>query len=187
MTRLKIGLFSAFLFCGVTLSAQAVSEEGYFLVTPEKFTPPIQALIANFEGKPAEPFLANDILGEEHYLNNYRGDKVLLWFWTTESPLAVSQLDALNQLQLSSKVKVLSLAKETKEELLAFNSRKDIQFPVIPNADIFGQMAYGADLGYPRFFIIDTHGIIRAVLPQEAFAGEGNIAPILEGILGGIN
>lgn len=186
MALLRIGFISTVLLWATILQAQAISEEGYFLVEPDKFSPPTQALIAHFEGKQAETFLANDIHGIEQFLNNYRGKKVLLWFWTIESPLAISQLDALNYLQSSGKVKVISLAKETKDELLSFVNSKPVDFPIIPNADLFGQMAYGDDLGYPRFFIIDTHGMIRAVLPQEAFAGEGNIAPILEGIFGGI-
>jgi len=40
---------------------------------------------------------------------------------------------------------------------------------VIPNADVFGQMAYAADLGYPRYFFIDEYGIIKQVWPAESF------------------
>lgn len=170
-----------------TLVGQAMSEKGYYLVEPEEFSPPIQAMIKAFEGQPAEAFMANDVDGIEHYLPNYKGKKVILWFWTTDSPLAVGQIPALNEVVANHpNVQVLSFAKQMSGAVKSFKSSNKIDFPVIANADVFGQMAYGADLGYPRYFLIDKDGIIKVVLPDQAFAGEGDIYPILKGILGGI-
>lgn len=168
------------------LAAQARSEQGYFLVEPDQFSPPTRALIQSFEGRKAEPFMANDIDGVEHYLPNYLGKKVILWFWTTDSPLAISQIDALNQVVANHpEIQVISFAQQMSGALREFRKTKQVDFPIIANADVFGQMAYGADLGYPRYFLVDAKGITQVVLPYQAFAGEGNVYPILKGILGG--
>lgn len=180
-------LFFSLLLTSSYLQAQAKSEQGYYLVEPEQFSPPVQAMIQNFEGQPAEPFMANDVDGIEHYLPNYKGKKVILWFWTTDSQLATSQIAALNEVSAKHPdVKVISFAKQMSGQVREFKKTTTINFPIIANADVFGQMAYGAELGYPRYFLIDEYGIIKIVLPDQAFAGEGNVYPILKGIIGGM-
>lgn len=169
----------------VTAYGQSQNEKGYFMYEPEQFSPPTQALVATFEGQPAEPFMANDITGVEQTLSQYKGSKLVLWFWDSESPLALSQLDDLNNLHALAGTSVVSFARKPSAALRTFAAEREVTFPVIGNADIFGQMAYGADLGYPRFFLIDDYGIIKIVLPSEAFAGEAEILPILKGILDG--
>jgi hypothetical protein len=47
-------------------------------------------------------------------------------------------------------------------------------------------MAYGAELGNPRMFIIDEFGIIKVVLPKEAFADNSKLLVSLESILNGL-
>lgn len=170
------------------LAAQAVSDKGHFLYEPESWEPPTRDLIGSFEGQPAEPFLANDINGIERYLPSYKGQKVVLWFWDTESRLAVSQIAALNEIDQMEGVQVISFARKPSSDLTALmaDSFGEITFPVIGNGDMFGQMAYGADLGYPRFFIIDAEGIIRVVLPAEAFAGESDVTTALTAIINGL-
>jgi len=46
-------------------------------------------------------------------------------------------------------------------------------------------MAYGADLGSPRMFLIDEFGIIKIVLPAEAFVDNTKLLISLESMLGG--
>jgi peroxiredoxin len=169
----------------LSIYGQSQNEKGYFMYEPEQFSPPTQALVATFEGQPAEPFMANDIVGTEQTLSQYKDSKLVLWFWDTESPLALSQLDDLNKLHALAGTSVVSFARKPSAALRRFAADQEVNFPVIGNADIFGQMAYGADLGYPRFFLIDEYGIIKIVLPSEAFAGEAEIFPILRGILDG--
>ena len=56
---------------------------------------------------------------------------------------------------------------------------------VIPNGEIFGQMAYGADMGNPRMFLIDEFGVIKAAIPAEAFQDNDQLLVSLESILKG--
>lgn len=165
--------------------AQAKSDKGYFLYEPATFTPPTKDLIATFEGQPAEPFMANDASGVEQYLPNYKGQKVVLWFWDTQSPLALSQIPALNALHQQEGITVLSLARQSSDKIRILMETTTVDFPIVGNADVFGQMAYGASLGYPRFFLIDDAGMIRVVLPAEAFAGQEDIMTTMQGILDG--
>lgn len=165
--------------------AQVTSDKSYFLVTPDHFEPPTRALIESFEGQSAEPFMANDIKGSEHYLPAYEGQAVVVWFWDTDSPLARSQVDALNRLDDDDQIQIISFARKSSTALRPIVKSLGVKFPVIGNADVFGQMAYGAELGYPRFFLIDKQGVIRVVLPPAAFAGEGDIYHALKGIIGG--
>jgi len=134
----RIVLIALFISAAIALTAQE-SSNGHFLVEFDKFSPPTRDLVTSFEGHIAEPFLATDLQGTEHFLGSYKGKKVLLWFWSV----------------------------------------------VIPNGEIFGQMAYGADLGSPRMFLIDEFGIIKIVLPAEAFVDNTKLLISLESMLGG--
>ena len=164
------------------------TQNGHFLVEFEKFSPPIQDVIRSFEGHIAEPFMANDVSGVEHFLGNYKGKKVILWFWSIHNELAKSQIGPMTLLQQThDDLKVIAFAKEPKAEVLDYLRQFPIDgLDVIPNGEIFGQMAYGADLGSPRMFLIDDFGIIKAVIPEIAFVDSSKLLISLESILGGM-
>ena len=173
------------LFGALNVMAQEKAN-GHFLVEFEKFSPPTQDLIRSFEGHVAEQFLAKDVSGTEHYLPDYRGKKVILWFWSTESSKALEQVSAMTLLQQRSKdLKIISFAKEPKAKVQEYLRSYPMDIDVIPNGEIFGQMAYGAELGNPRMFLIDKTGIIKVALPEEAFADNSNLLISLESILNG--
>lgn len=160
---------------------------GHFLVEFEAFSPPTQDMVRNFEGQPAEQFMANDVKGNEHYLGNYKGKKVILWFWSTSSTKAVKQFSAMSLLQQrNTDLKVIGFAKEPKAQVLEYLRQYPTDLSIIPNGEIFGQMAYGAELGNPRMFLIDEDGIIKAVLPEEAFEDNSRLLISLESILNGM-
>ena len=168
------------------LTAQE-SANGHFLVEFKKFTPPSQALVRSFEGHIAEPFLANDVNGKEHYLPTYKGKNVILWFWSTENAIAMEQVGAMTLLQERNKnLKVIGFAKEPKAKVLEYLRQNPMDIDVIPNGEIFGQMAYGAGMGNPRMFVIDEFGIIKVALPVEAFADNSKLLISLESILNGL-
>lgn len=170
-------------------TATAQSEtEGHFLVEFEKFSPPIQDLVMSFENKKAEPFMANDITGIEHFLGDYIGQKVLLWFWSIDNEQAKRQLGAMTLLQERNQdLKVIAFIEESRSKVEEFVSQNPIdRLTIIPNGEVFGQMAYGAELGSPRMFLIDDKGIIKAVLPQSAFRYPEKLVVNLESILGGM-
>lgn len=160
--------------------------QGHFLVEFAKFSPPTQDLVRSFEGHIAEQFLANDVNGKEHYLPDYKGKNVVLWFWSTENSKALEQVSAMTLLQQRNKnLKIVSFAKEPKAKVLEYLRAYPMDIDVIPNGEIFGQMAYGAELGNPRMFLIDEFGIIKIALPEEAFADNSNLLISLESILNG--
>jgi len=160
------------------------SANGHFLVTFEKFSPPIKDMVRSFEGHIAEQFLANDVNGKEHYLPSYKGNNVILWFWSTENEVALEQLAAMTALQeRNTDLKIIGFAKEPKTKVQEFLRQNPMEIDVIPNGEVFGQMAYGAELGSPRMFIIDEFGIIKVVLPAEAFTDNSRLLISLESIL----
>lgn len=170
----------------IDITAQATSN-GHFLVEFEKFSPPSQALVKSFEGHIAEPFLAKDVNGVEHYLPSYKGKNVILWFWSTEDAIAIEQVGSMTLLQQRNEnLKVIGFAKEAKAKVQEYLRQNPMDIDVIPNGEIFGQMAYGAELGNPRMFIIDEFGIIKVVLPVEAFADNSKLLVSLESILNGL-
>lgn len=167
------------------ISAQAKSTDGeYYLVDFEKFSPPIREMAMAFEGQPAEQFLANDVMGMEHYLGDYKGKKVILWFWSREDVISTSHIPALHQaLAEHDDLVVISFARGGSAEVKKYADEQGIRFPVIPNGDMFGEMAYAADLGYPRYFFIDEYGIIRQVWPSASFKKGTDPAAAIRSIL----
>ncbi len=163
-------IFSAAFFMAA-FAQEAMSEDGsHFLVDFGKFSPPVREMAQAFEGQAAEKFLASDINGTEHFLGDYKGKKVILWFWSKDETLSTGHINALNATQEHNKdLIILSFARGTKSEVKAFADANNINFTVIPNADVFGQMAYASDLGYPRYFFIDKEGIIKQVWPAQSF------------------
>ncbi|MEM9547274.1 MAG: redoxin domain-containing protein [Bacteroidota bacterium] len=162
--------------------------QGHFLVEFDKFSPPIQDLIRSFEGQPAEQFLANDVSGTEHYLGDYTGKKVILWFWSINNSKALKQINTMTLLQekMQKDVKIISFASELKSAVKEYMRKNPMEIVVIPNGEVFGQMAYGAEMGNPRMFIIDKSGIIKAAIPEQAFEDNDNLFISLESILNGM-
>jgi len=174
----------------ILLSTTASSQDagtGHFLVEFDAFTPPTKDLVRSFEGHIAEQFMANDVNGKEHFLGNYKGQKVILWFWSIESSTALEQIAPMKAVQETHPdLKIIAFAKEPKAQVLEHLRTYPMDFDVIPNGEVFGQMAYGAELGSPRMFLIDAYGIIKAVLPEEAFVDNSKLAISLTSILGGL-
>ncbi len=170
------------LSCGICLliSLKLISqnEKGYFLVEFDAFTPPTKDLIASLENTEAAPFLATDILGTEQFLGDYKGKNLIIWFWSTTDAISTSQIDQLNLLQSRYRddLQVISLAEESKTELLDFRRSYPIDFPIIPHGKVLGEAAFGGDLGLGRLFLIDADGIIQKVIPREAFESNATTA-----------
>ena len=184
---MKAVLLSISFLISVVFSLEAQDNvQGHFLVEFAKFSPPTQDLVKTFEGFPAEQFLANDVNGTEHYLPSYKGKNVVLWFWSVEDNTALEQVSAMTLLQQRNKdLKIIAFAKEPTPRVKEYLRQYPMDIDVIANGEVFGQMAYGAELGNPRMFLIDEFGIIKVVLPQEAFADNSNLLVSLEGILNG--
>lgn len=175
----KIVPFLLFLF-SLTLSAQ-----DHFLVEFEKVSPPVKDMIANFEGSKAMQFMAPDTKGQEQFLGNYKGKKVLIWFWSKDDGLSISQLDALNLVQsrYRNELQILSFANESKGDLIEFTKTYPIDFPIMYNGAILGEAAYGGDIGLGRLFFVDEQGTIIHILPREVFEQGVDYYTTIESIL----
>lgn len=153
---------------------------GYFLVQEETFTPPEEALLEHYVGRPAMAFMANDMNQKEQYLGDYIGRPVLLWFWNTREVACLNLIEPLNDLATSTRaISIISLADESRAELETFLDGLEINFPIIPNAEILSGSAYAADLGYPRLFLIDEQGIVKRILPASAFRDQSDYGQLL--------
>lgn len=161
--------FALLLFVSYAGFGQA--ENNFYLVEFEKFSPPVKDVIRAFEERPATPFMASDIYGNERYLGDYKGKKVLIWFWSLSDGVSINQIANLNDIQASfrDELQIVSFGMEEKEELAAFRKANPIDFPIMPKGKIFGQAAYAGDLGLGRLFLVDDKGIIQKVFPRIAF------------------
>jgi len=78
------GTISGILFVailGVNSYAQIDSTKGHYLYQPKPFSPPVQAMIKQFEGFPCTPLEAPDLEGKKHMIGGYKGKVTLLFFW----------------------------------------------------------------------------------------------------------
>lgn len=143
----------------------------FYLVEFEKFSPPTKDIIRVFEKSKATPFMASDIYGKEHYLGNYKGKLVLLWFWSKDDALCTSQIARLNDLKATYResMEIISFGMEEKNDLAEFRKANPIDFPILPKGRIFGEAAYASDLGLGRLFLIGKDAQIQKVFPREAF------------------
>lgn len=183
--KLNILILSILMFVSFQSVAQK-NAQGHFLVEFAKFSPPTQDVVRSFEGFPAEQFLAKDVNGKEHYLPDYKGKNVILWFWSIDDQSAIEQVAPMTLLQQQNKnLKIISFAKESKTKVVEYLKQFPMDIDVIPNGEVFGQMAYGANMGNPRMFLIDEFGIIKVVLPKEAFIDNSKLLISLESILNG--
>jgi len=179
-----IVLFLCFFIC-VCNAQERDPETGYFLVEEEKFTPPEKAIIEHYQGRQAMAFMANDMTQTEQYLGDYVGKKTLLWFWKTTEFKCLEQIEKLNSLaaQYPQRLGIVSFADDTRAEMEEFLKDVPVDFPIIPNASIFGEGAYASDLGYPRMFILDSRGKIQKILPASFFENHPNTFEAIKGVI----
>ncbi len=183
-----VSLF-ALLFCVVGLSAQIGANGGAaYQVEFDKFSPPVKEMIAEFEGFPAIPFIANDQHNSEINLASLKGNAVLLCFVDTNNPTSLKQMEILNRMAKryrNQAVRFIAFNQGSRAHLMEYLSNHPVGFSMIPHAGIFGEGPYGGELGYPRLFFIDSFGIIKKVLPAEVFADPAfDLTPVLDGLIG---
>jgi len=161
---MKISLLALFFsFCSLLVTAQ-----DHFLVDLSNRAPDVQSLVMGYEGTKSIPFLANDVNGQEQSLMAMTGKTVMLWFWNKDCIKCLEQIDALNQLtdKFPKDLQIVAFSDDSKEEVLALQETRPMNFPVIPNSRTLAQGPYGGDLGYPKIFILDKNAMIKWVLPE---------------------
>ena len=151
------------------------------------------ALVATAADRRAPGFSLVDTKLQEHDLADYRGKVVLLTFVSTTCPHCAAFAEILQQVQDKHPDKVQVLAVVTPPDDFK-NAREFIQghkitFPVLMDS---GQMSYSyilsPDLKFPRLYMIDGNGMIRAdyeysPVTREIFEGAG-LDPAVSRMLG---
>ena len=131
----------------------------------------------------APGFSLPDGKGAEHDLADYRGKVVLLAFTQTTCPHCATFADKLQQVHQKYGDRVVVMAvvdpPDDPAKVAAYIQGHKLTYPILFDC---GQMAYSyvltPNLQYPRVFLIDSAGMIRAdhqysPLTAEIFEGKG--------------
>ncbi len=156
------------------------SSQDHFLVELPKRTPDVATMVRSYEGTAVIPVMANDINGKEQFIGNYKGANLILYFWKIGNPRSVELLNNLNLLkQKYTDLNVVSFALDSKEDLQDFTQSFEVNFPIIPNAEILSEGPYGGELGMPKLFFIDDKGITKWVFPAQELNSTMDVSNIL--------
>lgn len=175
MNSLKIVFLTFFLSSGLQLIGQ-----NHFLVELPVRSPDIATMVRSYEGTPVIPIMANDIAGKEQFIGDYRGSNLIIYFWKIGNPRSVELLNNLNLLQSKyTDLKVVSFAIDQKEELIEFTNSFEVNFPIVPNSKILSDGPYGGELGMPKLFFVDKHGVTKWVFPAQELNTDMDVSNIL--------
>ena len=116
-------------------------------------------------GAPAPDFHLSDSTGAQHSLADYRGRKVVLYFYpaamtpgcTTE---ACDFRDNLNSLR-SAGYQVIGVSKDEPAANAEFAEQEALNFPLLSDQDLSGHRAYGA-YGEKSLYGKTVTGVIRS-------------------------
>ena len=116
-------------------------------------------------GSPAPDFTLPDKDGKEHALSDYRGQKVILYFYPAAStPGCTTQAcdfrDNMASLQAAGSV-VLGLSKDKLPALQKFAEIENLGFPLLSDEDLSVHNAYGA-FGEKSMYGKTVMGVIRS-------------------------
>ena len=130
-------------------------------------------------GAPAPDFTLPDKDGKAHALSDYRGQKVILYFYPAAStPGCTTQAcdfrDNMASLQAAGYV-VLGLSKDKLPALQKFAENENLGFPLLSDEDLTVHNAYGAFgeksmygktvMGVIRStFVVDENGVLKHAL-----------------------
>ena len=167
-------VFSLCLVLGLSFSVAAQSDT---LSNGEVFDydKKRREVIATYEGFPPVPFEAPDIDGDMHMIHELKDKVVILQFQSIWNQPDLTQIPSLNRLADEygqQGLFILGLSDDTKEELVEFRDKNPVHYPLVPNSRGLGEMAFAAELGYPRIFLIDKFGLIRKVIAGNSSTNE---------------
>ena len=116
-------------------------------------------------GSPAPDFTLPDKDGKAHALSDYRGQKVILYFYPAAStPGCTTQAcdfrDNMASLQAAGYV-VLGLSKDKLSALQKFAENENLGFPLLSDEDLTVHNAYGA-FGEKSMYGKTVMGVIRS-------------------------
>lgn len=112
----------------------------------------------------ATNFSLKDIEDKEYILYDFIGKNLILFFWTTWCPYCIRDLLDLEKDYLEFKSKGIELLSinvgESKERILRFLERQNLNFPVLLDRDYRVSQQYDL-LGIPTYILIDRNAEIK--------------------------
>ncbi len=119
-------------------------------------------LLANVQAQEAPPFRLVGIDGEEYSLADFRGQPIILSFFTTWCPYCAQELPLLEKLyrEYHEKASLVVLGidpQEPKDRVVRFTERLGISFPVLLDPKGEATLAYRV-FGFPTLFFINPEG-----------------------------
>lgn len=123
-----------------------------------------------WSGGEAPPLELQDLAGNAHRLESYRGQVVLVNFWATWCEPCREEMPSLERLRQSLQgrpftVLAVNLA-EPPSRIRAFLEKMPLGFPVLLDRDTAAAKAWKARI-LPASYVVDAHGRIR-----YTYAGE---------------
>ncbi len=119
------------------------------------------------EGKDFPNFTFNDLDGNQYSKNDLLGKTVLIKTWFLRCKPCIDEMPMLNQLvsEYSDREDVvfLSLSTDPEDELKDFLSKREFNYPVVPNSRNFVEDTLGFKI-YPTHVVIDKEGKINKVV-----------------------
>lgn len=118
-------------------------------------------------GSMAEVFNGTSLEGKDFYSDEYRGNVVVMTFWSTKCPICHDEIPKLNKLvdKYSSKgVVFMGLTMENETKVSLYLQKTKFKFTIIPNS--LGVILKYADrddqgnpnMAFPAYFIINQAG-----------------------------
>ncbi len=163
------------------LSNFSIYSQEYFKVEFDAFSPPVKEMLDNLEGKPAKNFMMKDLSGNDVSLSQYKGRKVVLWFWDDQASSIVLNETMEVFAQKNTTVVFLSLFNGPKSNVPQGSEQKT--FKVLPNAAFLGEAVYDKELGTPRVYLINEQGINKVVLPETYVANTSDLINVVDNFL----
>ncbi len=108
-----------------------------------------------------------DLNGKNVQLSDFKGKVVVLNFWATWCPPCKAELPDLIQLQREfghkgAIVLGVSVDSLSPQEVQAFATKIGINYPIVIGTDGLSEQ-YGANIGIPITYIIDSNGLVVAL------------------------
>ncbi|MDO9535117.1 MAG: redoxin domain-containing protein [Bacillota bacterium] len=115
-------------------------------------------------GALAPEFVLKDLEGNEHKLSDFKGNVVIVNFWTTWCRYCLVEMPYLENLHISQEdVTVIAVnVNESRSDVQAFIVEQGFSFPVL--LDLEGEVSSNYRIrAYPTTFAISPEGIISSI------------------------
>ena len=133
----------------------------------QKTNLPGDFIFNNFIDKQDIEWKLEDLDGTLHHSSDYRGNLVLLEFWTPKcgacikAASTVALYDSLYESQGLQIMCIESIGRSSRKEIKQTKKDYHMDYPILLNGKELAE-EYGIK-GYPTFFLIDQEGIIRYI------------------------